>query len=789
MAQPLSYEDWMATEFTGTAEESQPAYQEYVKAFSAANEAPQSSTPKFDFLRKNSSNNFFGQNFSENLNQTVQNIKNRFNNNGTLNFGQNNPSEVSPEQAAPKKITMMDRVRGIAGTNKPTYQEFTDLVKKYGDSDGRISRSDRKAMGISKRIARDLNGKGDGKALANYTNGLEKRSYVADGKLFTEGQDGWNKDAFDNATYKGTDVNDITNRYNQAIQDWRKNAEITYDPTTNSYRTTGFGGKGEVDITNSDWFKNDVERQKGIQQQAYFNAVNNYNNQDVLGKYSYNNLLGTIGLDSEKYNDAAYNALKTDEEKTKYRQDVTEQLLEHLDSLRNSQDGSFNFNGNVEADAILKSLINNQSSKPEWLGKLSWSNEGTYGKMLNQNQKQGAWGLLAKEGAVLKYIKKHLEGDSIKLTKAPRKKLWWFGENFDANETAGVNDEYNFNNNTYYRYSTPTSGVYMYVPKNGGMSYFEEDGGLGTEAGEIKNSAWYNDHDIQAVYDNFLDKNSGILRRKNVKTEEPETPATPATPKENPNSGSNKQESIPEYTPYEQKRKERYHSRYAYASYKNGGNLNMNNIKYFQEGGAMAPAQAAPAQGGQDIQSQVMQLVQAAMSGDQQATDAINQIMQAAQQGDQQAAQIAQLIQEVAQQMQGQAQAAKRGAKLSYLHSLKTGCPEGTEAKYYKKGGQVCKECVKKAQKGDQAPKASKEKKMTSGEALQKFNREHPYEDISDLTPAERKTQDSLVVAAKKDGTYPKKVQEKACGGKAKKHQTGGNLKNLRAIFDAYKSK
>ena len=134
--------------------------------------------------------------------------------------------------------------------------------------------------------------------------------------------------------------------------------------------------------------------------------------------------------------------------------------------------------------------------------------------------------------------------------------------------------------------------------------------------------------------------------------------------------------------------------------HKNGGILNMNKINYFQEGGAMAPQAApaaAPTQGGQDIQAQVMQLVQAAMSGDQKATQAIQQIMQAAQQGDQQAMQIAQMIQEVTKQMQGQATAAKYGSKLSYLKSLRSGCPEGYEVSYHKKGGVLCKECVAKS--------------------------------------------------------------------------------------------
>lgn len=104
---------------------------------------------------------------------------------------------------------------------------------------------------------------------------------------------------------------------------------------------------------------------------------------------------------------------------------------------------------------------------------------------------------------------------------------------------------------------------------------------------------------------------------------------------------------------------------------KQGGT--MNRTKYFQQGGA-APQQ--------DMQQQIIQLVQAAMQGDQKATETINQIMQAAQQGDQQAAQIAQMIQQVAQQMQGQATAAKWGAKLGYLRSLK-----------YAKGGKTCPTC------------------------------------------------------------------------------------------------
>ena len=106
----------------------------------------------------------------------------------------------------------------------------------------------------------------------------------------------------------------------------------------------------------------------------------------------------------------------------------------------------------------------------------------------------------------------------------------------------------------------------------------------------------------------------------------------------------------------------------------------MNKINYFQQGGS-APQQ--------DIKTQVTALVQAAMQGDQKATQTVNQIMEAAKAGDQQAIQLAQMIQEIVKQMQGQATAAKYGAKLNYLQSLKC----GGKAKKKEKGGKVCPEC------------------------------------------------------------------------------------------------
>ena len=120
---------------------------------------------------------------------------------------------------------------------------------------------------------------------------------------------------------------------------------------------------------------------------------------------------------------------------------------------------------------------------------------------------------------------------------------------------------------------------------------------------------------------------------------------------------------------------------------KQGGTMK---TKYFQQGGA-APQQ--------DMQQQVIALVQAAMQGDQKATETVNQIMEAAKAGDQKAMQIAQMIQAVAEQMQGQATAAKWGAKLNYIRSLK-----------YAKGGKTCPTCNQKIEMKKCGGKKAKKK-------------------------------------------------------------------------------
>ena len=115
-------------------------------------------------------------------------------------------------------------------------------------------------------------------------------------------------------------------------------------------------------------------------------------------------------------------------------------------------------------------------------------------------------------------------------------------------------------------------------------------------------------------------------------------------------------------------------------------------------------------QGGQ-MEQQLVQLVQAAMSGDQKATQQIDKIMQAAQQGDQQAIQIANYIQKIAKQLQGSIKA-KLGAKLNYYKYLK----QVGELKY-QKGGWI-----------------NKSKGIWNWDSVDRFNRiKNYYQGKSDL--------------------------------------------------------
>ena len=135
-------------------------------------------------------------------------------------------------------------------------------------------------------------------------------------------------------------------------------------------------------------------------------------------------------------------------------------------------------------------------------------------------------------------------------------------------------------------------------------------------------------------------------------------------------------------------------------------------INFYQDGGQVQD----------DPQQKIIALVQAAQQGDQQAQQTIQQIQQAAQQGDQQATQIMQLIQQITQQMQQQVQAARHGAKLNYLASLRGYCPQGSHLEFFKVGGQICKKCMQNKVQEDKCGGKAKKQKMACGGVTKGIN-------------------------------------------------------------------
>lgn len=125
---------------------------------------------------------------------------------------------------------------------------------------------------------------------------------------------------------------------------------------------------------------------------------------------------------------------------------------------------------------------------------------------------------------------------------------------------------------------------------------------------------------------------------------------------------------------------------------------------------------------------------------------------------------------------QQQVQAARFGAKLDYIKSLRGQCPEGYELQYYKSGGKVCKKCVQqkkqmKSQKPiDEFKCGRKMKKKENGGEL---NSTRNPSSFSKMTLA--KCGAKLKKAAKKcyeGGT----VEMDKCGKKIKKKEFGGDV-------------
>ena len=213
----------------------------------------------------------------------------------------------------------------------------------------------------------------------------------------------------------------------------------------------------------------------------------------------------------------------------------------------------------------------------------------------------------------------------------------------------------------------------------------------------------------------------------------------------------------------------------------------------------------------EQVIQQITQLVAAAQQGNKEAVKALQDIETKAKQGDKQATAIMQVVQQIMQQQQGQTQAARHGAKLQYLRSLKNQCPEGEELYYYKKGGSVGCGCKKKEDGGqvqkDCGGAVAKFKAMRNGgdapekkknqgpvtkdnpsnknvKPTQKFKNDYSSKRVKDSEEDYNKgitNETEAVKIGTRVRTQPKgKAMAMGCGSKVvkkfKKHYKGGTL-------------
>ena len=202
--------------------------------------------------------------------------------------------------------------------------------------------------------------------------------------------------------------------------------------------------------------------------------------------------------------------------------------------------------------------------------------------------------------------------------------------------------------------------------------------------------------------------------------------------------------------------------------YQQGGQLNMNE-QQLQQAFIQFLAQKTGAKNQQELEAAIQQL------GEEGLKQAYAEFMQ--------------MIQ------QQQVQAAKFGAKLNYIKSLRGQCPEGYEISYYKVGGTLCKKCMKKQQEmkdGGQVPKnpidefkCGRKMKKAQGGAVDfekcggKTKKTKKKEEGGELNSTKNPKAFSKMALAK-CGTKLKEackgMQLNKCGKKLKKKATGGTV-------------
>lgn len=196
-------------------------------------------------------------------------------------------------------------------------------------------------------------------------------------------------------------------------------------------------------------------------------------------------------------------------------------------------------------------------------------------------------------------------------------------------------------------------------------------------------------------------------------------------------------------------------------------------IRKFQQGGAQDPIMQFVQALAQTLQADPQQIVQAAQQNPQALETAVQTY--------QQTQDINQAAQAFTEALQQQVQAARHGAKLQYLKSLKHQCAEDEELYYYKKGGSLGCGCKKK--EGGEVTKAEDGAVMKFKKTIKKNNnstKEQTYDEKTGkmrlATQAEieqRKKNRKDASQGKGEGTPQRKN-----GGDLKKDCGGSKLKN-----------
>lgn len=229
-------------------------------------------------------------------------------------------------------------------------------------------------------------------------------------------------------------------------------------------------------------------------------------------------------------------------------------------------------------------------------------------------------------------------------------------------------------------------------------------------------------------------------------------------------------------------------------------------IQKFQQGGQQDAIMQFVQGLAQVLQADPQQVVQAAQQNPK--------ALEAAVQTYQQTQDMNQAAQVFTQTMQQQVQAARHGAKLQYIRSLKNQCPEGEELYYYKKGGSIGCGCKKKEDGGEiqeakcgAVTKFKKARKADSGTKIMQLaeaNKQRKAKEAAAKKEQQKKAETwggSWIHYADKNATYgnkkePKeqdnairdrkenpenshinKVPRKACGSKIKKDCNGSVIK------------